>query len=127
MEHLDDSRNQGECNPKKRCRLSKMEEREEDDNVIWLDSPPSRTHVESKTDEERAQLSFPHGLDIPMHLNKNKGTKSLVSEEMKELHQVTTYRLLKGKRVKTRPIHLTPQIFFINHHGEPKALKELLK
>ncbi|KAI3922304.1 hypothetical protein MKX01_005993 [Papaver californicum] len=56
MEHLDDSRNQGESNPKKRCLLSKMEEREEDDN----------------TNEERAHLSFPPGLDIPMHLNKNR-------------------------------------------------------
>ncbi|KAI3946042.1 hypothetical protein MKX01_024798 [Papaver californicum] len=83
MEHLDNSGNQGECNPKKRCRLRIMEEREEDDNVIWLDSPPSRTHVESKTNEERSQLSFPPGLDIPMYLNKNKGTKSLVSDETK--------------------------------------------
>ncbi|KAI3954726.1 hypothetical protein MKW92_020667 [Papaver armeniacum] len=75
---MDDSGNQGDSNPKKRCRLSK---REEDDDVILLDSPPSRTLVESKTNEERAQLSVPPGLDTPMQLNKNKGTTSLVSAE----------------------------------------------
>ncbi|KAI3849874.1 hypothetical protein MKW98_026788 [Papaver atlanticum] len=75
---MDDSGNQGDSNPKKKCRLSK---REEDDDVIRLDSPPSRTHVESKTNEERAQLSVPPGLDNPMQLNKNKGTTSLVPDE----------------------------------------------
>ncbi|RZC67133.1 hypothetical protein C5167_010823 [Papaver somniferum] len=78
MEHLEDSGNQGESNPKKRCRLSK---REEDDDVIWEDTPPSRTHVESKTNEEKPSLSVPAGLDIPMQLNKDKGKKSLVSDE----------------------------------------------
>ncbi|KAI3884924.1 hypothetical protein MKX03_037860 [Papaver bracteatum] len=75
---MDDSGNQGDSNPEKRCRLSK---REEDDDVIRLDSPPYRTHVESKTNEERAQLSVPPGLNTPMQLNKNKGTSSLVSDE----------------------------------------------
>ncbi|KAI3905823.1 hypothetical protein MKW98_006457 [Papaver atlanticum] len=82
LESLDDSQTQGEINPKKRCRLSK---REEDDNVILLDTPPSRTHVESKTNKERAMLSVPPGFDIPMQLNKNKGTKSLVSDETRLL------------------------------------------
>ncbi|RZC44828.1 hypothetical protein C5167_037773 [Papaver somniferum] len=74
MERLDDSINQGESNPKKRRRLSQREK----DNVILLDAPPSRAHVNSKTDEERAELSFPPGLEVPIQLNKNKGTKSLV-------------------------------------------------
>ncbi|KAI3864823.1 hypothetical protein MKW92_019387 [Papaver armeniacum] len=73
MEHLEDSGNQGESNPKKRCRLSK---REEDDDVIWEDTPPSRTHVESKTNEEKPSLSVPAGLDIPMQLNKDKGKRN---------------------------------------------------
>ncbi|KAI3904229.1 hypothetical protein MKW92_053972 [Papaver armeniacum] len=74
IERLDDSRNQGESNLKKRRRLSQREK----DNVILLDAPPSRAHVDSKTNEERAELSFPPGLEVPMQLNKNKGTKSLV-------------------------------------------------
>ncbi|RZC66641.1 hypothetical protein C5167_010327 [Papaver somniferum] len=74
MERLDDSINLGESNPKKRRRLSQREK----DKVILLDAPPSRAHVNSKTDEERAELSFPPGLEVPMQLNKNKGTKSLV-------------------------------------------------
>ncbi|MCL7021936.1 hypothetical protein MKW94_001127 [Papaver nudicaule] len=81
MEPLDDSGNPGESNPKKRCRLSKRKEKEKNDGVILLDAPPSRTHVESKTDGEKAQLSVPPGLGIPMQLNKNKGAKSLVSDE----------------------------------------------
>ncbi|KAI3971764.1 hypothetical protein MKW92_020780 [Papaver armeniacum] len=82
MDHLDDSRNQGESNPKKRRRLSRRVAN--DDDMVLLDSPaPSRTHVESKTNEERRQLSFPPGIDIPMHLNKDQGTKSLVSGETK--------------------------------------------
>ncbi|XP_026417642.1 B3 domain-containing transcription factor VRN1-like [Papaver somniferum] len=64
---MDDSGNQGDSNPKKRCRLSK---REEDDDVILLDSPPSRTLVESKTNEERTQLSVPPGLDTPCNSTK---------------------------------------------------------
>ncbi|XP_026420431.1 B3 domain-containing protein Os03g0619600-like [Papaver somniferum] len=82
LEPLDDSETQGESNPKKRCQLSK---REEDDNVILLDTSPSRTHVESKTNEERSKLSVPPGFDIPVQLNKNKGKKSLVSDETRLL------------------------------------------
>ncbi|KAI3938477.1 hypothetical protein MKW92_034789 [Papaver armeniacum] len=79
---FNDSRNQGESNPKKRRRLSRRVAN--DDDMVLLDSPaPSRTHVESKTNEERRQLSFPPGIDIPMHLNKDQGTKSLVSGETK--------------------------------------------
>ncbi|KAI3966054.1 hypothetical protein MKW92_019830 [Papaver armeniacum] len=78
LEPIDDSETQGESNPKKRCRLSK---KEEDDDVILLDTLPSRTHVESQTNEERANLSVPPGFDIPVQLNKNKGKKSLVSDE----------------------------------------------
>ncbi|KAI3983606.1 hypothetical protein MKX01_000618 [Papaver californicum] len=66
------------------CRLSKRderEEREEDDDVIWLNAPLSRTRVESKTNEERAQFSVSSGLDTPVQLNKNKGTTSMVSDE----------------------------------------------
>ncbi|KAI3958052.1 hypothetical protein MKW98_020694 [Papaver atlanticum] len=82
MDHLGDSRNQGESNPKRRRRLSKKVA--DDNDMILLDSPdPSRIHVESKTNEERRQLSFPPGIDIPMHLNKNKDTKSFVSVETK--------------------------------------------
>ncbi|RZC63135.1 hypothetical protein C5167_024880 [Papaver somniferum] len=104
MDHLDDSRNQGESNPKKRCPLSKRVA--DDEDVLLLDSPapsrthvesktneerrqspaPSRTHVESKTNEERRQLSCPPGIDIPMHLNKNEGTKYLVSDETKSAY-----------------------------------------
>ncbi|KAI3989054.1 hypothetical protein MKX01_033090 [Papaver californicum] len=77
MERLDDSRNQS--NPKKRRRLSQRE----DDNVILLDTPAptSQTHVDSKTNQERAQLSVPPCLDVPIQLNKNKGTKSLVLDQ----------------------------------------------
>ncbi|KAI3968337.1 hypothetical protein MKW92_052326 [Papaver armeniacum] len=82
MDHLDDSRNQGESNPKKRRRLSRRVAN--DDDMVLLDSPaPSRTHVQSKTNEERRQLSFPPGIDIPMHLNKDQGTNSLASGETK--------------------------------------------
>ncbi|KAI3849871.1 hypothetical protein MKW98_026785 [Papaver atlanticum] len=90
---MDDSGNQGDSNPKKRCRLSKTEE---DADVILLDSPPSRTHVESKTNEERAQLSVPPGLDTPIQLNKNKGTSSLVSDETRS-PCVGNERTLSGK------------------------------
>ncbi|KAI3890152.1 hypothetical protein MKX03_020053 [Papaver bracteatum] len=78
LEPLDDSETQGEHNPKKSCRLSK---REENGNLILLDTLPSRTHVESKTNEERAKLSVPPGFDIPVQLSKNMGTKSLVLDE----------------------------------------------
>ncbi|KAI3927635.1 hypothetical protein MKW92_046950 [Papaver armeniacum] len=78
LEPIDDSETQGESNPKKRCRLSK---KEEDDDVILLDTLPSRTHVESQTNEERANLSVPPGFDIPVQLNKKKGKKFLVSDE----------------------------------------------
>ncbi|KAI3915376.1 hypothetical protein MKX01_035635 [Papaver californicum] len=76
LEPLDDSETQGESNPKKRCGLSK---REEDDNVLLLGTLPSQT--ESKTNEERAQLSVPPGFGIPMQLNRSKGMKSLDSDE----------------------------------------------
>ncbi|KAI3983392.1 hypothetical protein MKX01_013459 [Papaver californicum] len=66
---MDESENQGESNPKKMCRLN---EREEDDDVIWLNTPLSR---------KRAQFSVPSGLDTPMQINKNKGATSLVSDE----------------------------------------------
>ncbi|KAI3855464.1 hypothetical protein MKX03_025422 [Papaver bracteatum] len=82
IERLDDSRNQGESNPKKRRRLSQRKE----DNMILLDAPPSQTHVNSKTNEERAELSFPPGLEVPMQLNKNKGTKSLVLHKTRSLY-----------------------------------------
>ncbi|XP_026398456.1 B3 domain-containing transcription factor VRN1-like [Papaver somniferum] len=74
--YKDDSETQGESSLKKRCRLI---QREEDDNVTSLDTPLCRTHVESKTNEERAMLSVPPGFDISVQLNKNKGKKSLVS------------------------------------------------
>ncbi|KAI3975558.1 hypothetical protein MKX01_002390 [Papaver californicum] len=84
MERLDDSGNQKEFSSKKRCRLSKSEENEKDDKVILLDAPTSQTHVESKTNEERAQLSVPPGFNISMQLNKNNGTK--ISDETRSSH-----------------------------------------
>ncbi|KAI3881065.1 hypothetical protein MKX03_015695 [Papaver bracteatum] len=97
MDHLGDSRKQGEPNSKKRCRVSKRVA--DDDDVMLLDSlAPSRTHVESKTNEERTQLSFPPGLDIPMHLNKNKGTKSLVLDETKSPY-IGNERTPSGERL----------------------------
>ncbi|XP_026424645.1 B3 domain-containing transcription factor VRN1-like isoform X2 [Papaver somniferum] len=107
--YMDDSVNQGDSNPKKRCRLSK---REEDDDVIRLDSPPSRPHVESKTYEERAQLSVPPGFNTPMQLNKNKGAKSLVSDETRCVGNERTpsgYRLPVVKEVKSEDTSDSPE------------------